>query len=180
MFMQNFTIAISLFTPYFDPILSFFCQPCSSTIIFVWKALNLRVQGRYKSLFKLLFCCSECFDKMEGASGKSSGGISCTDKDAKSDDVVVESANISDEDAEVDMEKSSMVDASALTETGDFDYRQSTFGSGETEGDRQNSALGHPLGLGCSLPKNQDADLRLLLPSVNVYIFCVHTLALFM
>ncbi|KAL5966824.1 Regulation of nuclear pre-mRNA domain-containing protein 2 [Taenia solium] len=109
----------------------------------------------------------ECFDKVESASGKSSGGISCTNKDAKSDDVVVESANVSDEDVEVDMEKSSMVDASALTETGDFDYRQPTFGSSETEKDQQNSAPSHPLGLGGPIPKNQDADLRLLLPSVS-------------
>ncbi|KAL5110266.1 Regulation of nuclear pre-mRNA domain-containing protein 2 [Taenia crassiceps] len=120
----------------------------------------------YRPMFNKMLSC-ECYEKMKGAPGKSAGGISCTNKDAKGDDAVVESANVSDEDVEVDMEKSSVVDASALTETGDFDYRQSTFGSGETERDRQSSVSSRPLGLGGPITKNQDADLRLLLPSAS-------------
>ncbi|VDM16236.1 unnamed protein product [Hydatigera taeniaeformis] len=114
----------------------------------------------YRPMFNKMLSC-ECFDKVKETSGKSSSGISCTNKDAESKDAVVESVNISDEEVEVDMKKSSMVDASALTETGDFDYRQPTFGSGEAERDRQNPALSHPTS------KNQDADLRLLMPPVS-------------
>ncbi|CDS42542.1 regulation of nuclear pre mRNA domain containing protein [Echinococcus multilocularis] len=120
----------------------------------------------YRPMFSKMLSC-KCFNKKERTSEESSGGISCANKDVKGADGAVESVNISGEDIEVGVKKSSMADAFSLTETGDFDYRQPTLAPGETERDQQNSAPGDPFGLGNPVPKNQDADLRLLMPLVS-------------
>lgn len=62
---------------------------------------------------------------------------------------------------------------SALTATGDFDYRQSVAKSEEMNKEQEKYVKTNPFGLGSAVSSQEDADFRLLRTPVGYYFVCI-------
>ncbi|VDD74481.1 unnamed protein product [Mesocestoides corti] len=89
-------------------------------------------------------------------------------KEVLDEETVDENMDLSDDgDAGAVEGKTSVSNASALTETGDFDYRQPVVAQGGKCENEDNSSNGDPFGLGKGASRGQDSDLRFPKSSVT-------------